>query len=89
MPAARAIIHGRVQGIGYRYATQTEAIRLGLTGWVRNLPDGRVEAFFEGPRDGIESMLEWCGSGPRLARVDGVETQWLESAAEHSTFAIR
>ena len=69
-------IQGRVQGVGFRYSTWSQALVLGLTGWVRNLPDGGVEAEFEGPRDALEVMLAWCEEGPRLAAVSRVEARW-------------
>lgn len=67
------VIGGRVQGVGYRDWTVGEAKRRGLNGHVRNRPDGRVEATFSGPPDAVASMLDACGRGPVLARVDGVE----------------
>jgi len=66
------VISGRVQGVGFRYATAAQARCLGLSGWVRNLPTGQVEAEFCGPRAQVEAMLAWCGRGPALARVDDV-----------------
>ena len=69
----RAIVSGRVQGVWFRGSTQTAAQRLGVDGWVRNLPDGRVEAVFEGDRTAVMAALEWVAEGPRHARVDEVE----------------
>jgi acylphosphatase len=68
------IVRGRVQGVGFRYAAATRASSLGLGGWVRNRPDGTVEAVFEGPRERVESMVDWCRRGPSGARVDTVES---------------
>jgi len=68
-------VSGQVQGVGYRYATQQQASGLGLTGWVRNLPDGRVEAVFEGPPDLVAQMVAWCEQGPDTAQVDRVLSQ--------------
>lgn len=65
-------ICGTVQGVGYRYSTLEMAQRLGLKGWVRNLPDDRVEAVFEGEPATIEQMLAWCRQGPPAARVRDV-----------------
>lgn len=76
--AAHAIISGRVQGVFYRASTQSEARRLGLKGWVRNLPTGEVETRIEGPRERVEALLRWCGQGPPSARVSGVEVEWVE-----------
>ena len=66
-------MRGRVQGVGFRASTIERARSLGLGGWVRNRPDGTVEAVFEGPRDRVESMVEWCRRGPAGARVDSVD----------------
>lgn len=66
-------VSGRVQGVFFRDSTRAKALELGVAGWVRNLPDGRVEAVFEGSREAVEAMARWCRSGPPLARVDDVE----------------
>jgi acylphosphatase len=76
MNRLRVVIDGRVQGVGFRFSTQREAMALGLGGWVRNLYDGRVEAEFEGPRGTLEAMLAWCRGGPAFARVSNVEVEW-------------
>ncbi|OUC16290.1 MAG: acylphosphatase [Alkalinema sp. CACIAM 70d] len=65
-------ISGRVQGVGYRYSAKAQANILGLTGWVRNLLDGRVEAVFQGDRAQVEAMLRWCHQGPLSAKVNQV-----------------
>lgn len=83
------IIHGRVQGVGFRYATARMAEGLGLCGWVRNLPDGAVEAAFEGPRERLEAAREWCERGPAFARVTHVDTQWLTECGGEHGFTIR
>lgn len=74
----RAHLHvsGRVQGVAYRANTRRTARENGLDGWVRNLPDGRVEAVFEGPPARVESMIEWCHSGSPAASVDDVEVSY-------------
>jgi len=69
----RVRVHGRVQGVGFRQSTVARARSLGLSGWVANLEDGSVEALFEGPRDRVESMVEWCRRGPVGAHVVGIE----------------
>lgn len=66
-------ISGRVQGVGFRAATQLEARRLGLHGWVRNLPDGRVEVLALGDPDMLRELEQWLRNGPRLASVDEVQ----------------
>jgi len=73
MRRVHVYISGRVQGVSFRARTHREAIRLGLGGWVRNRPDGRVEAVFEGPDEKIKEMLGWCRQGPRGALVEDVE----------------
>ena len=73
---ARVRVSGRVQGVGFRFATRARAASLGLGGSVRNLADGAVEAVFEGPRDRVESMLDWCRRGPSGAWVEEVEVAW-------------
>ncbi|MDH6098075.1 acylphosphatase [Anabaenopsis sp. FSS-46] len=73
---AHVFISGRVQGVGYRYATVDTATQLGLTGWVRNLPDNRVEAVFEGARVVVEQMVRWCHTGPPAAVVKDVVLEY-------------
>ena len=81
-------IRGAVQGVGFRYQTRSRAQSLGLDGFVRNLPDGSVEAAFEGDEQGVESMVDWCRRGPAGARVEDVETAWEEPTGEQG-FAVR
>lgn len=76
------MIRGRVQGVGFRYWTMREAIRLGLAGWVRNRRDGSVEALFVGPADVVAEMMAHCRRGPEIARVDGIEDQPVMANAE-------
>jgi acylphosphatase len=85
---ARVVIRGRVQGVFFRAETRDRARSLGLRGWVRNAPDGTVEAVFEGERERIESILVWCRRGPALADVDDVEVHW-ESPEGEVGFAAR
>ena len=73
---AHAFVSGRVQGVFFRAETSRLARSRGVAGWVRNLPDGRVEAVFEGPRPAVESMVEWMRVGPRGAAVSSVEVGW-------------
>lgn len=72
----RLKILGRVQGVYYRASALQEAQKLGLTGWVRNCPDGSVEAVAEGPWDKIDGLIAWCKNGPPGARVTGVDVRW-------------
>jgi len=88
---ARAHVHirGRVQGVGFRYTTADEARQRGLTGWVRNLDSGDVEAVFEGPRWRVEDMLRWCRDGPPGAYVRDVHVIWDEPPEHFGEFEIR
>ena len=81
-------MHGMVQGVFFRAETRDRARTLGVGGWVRNAPDGSVEAVFEGEHDRVESMVDWCRRGPRGARVDDVDVTWAEPQGEDG-FAIR
>jgi acylphosphatase len=82
------VISGRVQGVAFRQSTVDEAQPLGLEGWVRNLPDGRVEVLAEGARPQVEALVTWCRRGPRLARVDGVAITWEEPRGDLRAFDI-
>jgi acylphosphatase len=85
---ARVVVNGRVQGVGYRQHAAAEAERLGVTGWVRNLPDGRVEALAEGDKEAVDALLAWCRRGPRLARVDELKVSWEPHRGEFVDFQI-
>ena len=71
----RVLISGRVQGVFFRDTCRRLAEQHGVTGWVRNLPDGRVEAVFEGPAEGVRRLVDWAHTGPRLATVEAVALQ--------------
>lgn len=86
---AHVLVSGRVQGVYFRANTKARADRLGVRGWVRNLPDGRVEAVFEGPRPQVEECLEWCRRGPQGARVDHLEVRWEAPENRWREFFIR
>lgn len=75
MPCLRLLISGRVQGVWFRESMKREADRLGITGWVRNLADGRVEALIYGHAEAIQAMRLWADKGPTLARVTGVQAE--------------
>lgn len=82
-------ISGKVQGVFFRSSTKSKAEELGLTGWVRNLADGRVEAVFEGEEGNVEKMVQWCRKGPQYARVEDVEAIWEEYKGEFNSFTLR
>lgn len=86
---AHALISGRVQGVSFRYFTYHEALKHGLSGWVRNTSDGTVEAVFQGERSAIEEVLEWCKMGPPAASVDQVEVQWEDASEVLDGFKVR
>jgi len=81
-------IEGRVQGISYRYWTLRQAQGLQLTGWVRNLADGRVETVFEGPKARVEEMIKKCKRGPMLAGVKHIDINWEDATGEFEGFGI-
>lgn len=83
------IIYGRVQGVCYRASTCDTAMKLGLTGWVRNMPDGNVEALFEGPTDKLREIVAWCQDGPPGARVTKIDEKWYDYSGEFTDFKIR
>jgi acylphosphatase len=85
----RAIVHGRVQGVNFRRFTAFWARELGLSGTVRNLPDGRaVEVVAEGPRPALDGLLTRLRQGPRGARVDAVDVTWQEPAGDAGEFHV-
>ncbi|MCB9477058.1 MAG: acylphosphatase [Deltaproteobacteria bacterium] len=86
--AAHLYISGRVQGVWYRGSTQSRAAALGLDGWVRNLPDGRVEAHVQGPQGKVNELIAWCRQGPPAAIVDDVEVRWVD-VGKFSGFEVR
>jgi acylphosphatase len=71
----RVLVSGQVQGVAFRASCQRTAERLGVNGWVRNLPDGTVEAVFEGPAEDVGRLVEWSRHGPRLAVVRDVQVR--------------
>jgi acylphosphatase len=82
------VISGLVQGVGFRLATQREATRLGLAGWVRTLADGRVEAVAEGPEPSVEQLVAWCRRGPAGARVRDVAVDRRPPEGRSGRFTI-
>jgi len=85
----RVIISGRVQGVCYRANTQEMATELGLSGWVRNRPDGKVEAVFEGTSEKVEKAIDWCRQGPPSAMVTGLEIHNEEPEEHYTGFKIK
>ncbi|MBI9090567.1 MAG: acylphosphatase [Desulfobacterium sp.] len=83
------IVRGRVQGVCFRMETQRAAQGLGLTGWVKNCPDGSVEAVFEGKESDLDQIIQWCGQGSPGSSVDQVETDWLDTVSGFTGFNIR
>ena len=75
MTRRHVVVHGRVQGVWFRDSMRREAARLGVAGWVKNRPDGSVEAALEGPSEAVDTLTRWCEHGPPGARVLRVETR--------------
>ncbi|MGH9196336.1 MAG: acylphosphatase [Acidimicrobiia bacterium] len=84
---AHVWISGRVQGVFFRMEARDRAQSRRIDGWAKNLPDGRVEAVFEGEKDNVESMIRWCHEGPSLALVESVEVAWEEPQDERGFHA--
>jgi acylphosphatase len=84
----RAVIHGDVQGVGFRYFLIDSAGPLGLQGWVRNRSDGAVEVVAEGERENLERLLQAARQGPRDARIDNVEVDWQPPAGGLTRFDL-
>jgi len=82
------VVTGLVQGVAFRQSTVLQAERLGLDGWVRNLPDGGVEAEAEGARPQLEALVAWCHAGPPAARVERVEATWGPATGADRGFRI-
>lgn len=86
--ARRFVISGRVQGVGFRYYTQECALREGVTGWVRNLPDGRVEAHVEGESESVTRIERALRSGPRGARVQTMTVDVEDVSGAYDSFSV-
>jgi len=85
--AVSITVFGKVQGVSYRKSTHTKALEIGLTGWVKNLPDGSVEIHAEGETSKLLELYEWCKVGPSLADVTDVDSNPVESQ-NFETFEI-
>jgi acylphosphatase len=81
-------VRGRVQGVYFRAATQREARRLGITGWVKNRPDGSVEILAEGEEDQLKELIAWANRGPSAARVERVDVRWRGFTGDFFDFRI-
>ena len=89
MKRCHVYLRGRVQGVWFRGSTREEAVRLGVTGWVRNLPDGRVELVAEGEDALVDALVEWCRrGGPPMARVDDLEISWEAPSGSFTEFNV-
>jgi acylphosphatase len=86
---AHIFVSGRVQGVFFRVETRYEAMKRNVAGWVRNTYGGRVEAIFEGEREDVEKLIEFCRKGPPGARVTKIDVQWEEYTGEFKSFKIR
>lgn len=82
-------LHGSVRDVGFRFFIQRKASALGLTGWVRNRPDGIVELVVEGDKTAVEHCIEDCRKGPLFARVEKVEVDWQKPTGEFTRFEVR
>lgn len=86
--AISARIRGRVQGVGFRYHTRTQASKLGVNGWVRNEPDGSVSVVAEGPKESVQKLSTWLKKGPPGSRVDDVQVEQREAQGLFTRFSI-
>ena len=86
MERVHLVISGDVQAVGFRFTAIEVARDLGLIGWVRNNPGGRVEIVAEGPKEKLENLLTWAKSGPTLARVDDIKVAWEKATGEFTNF---
>ncbi len=86
---AHIFIEGRVQGVGFRHFTKTNARERGLNGWVKNRSDGRVEAVFEGPKEQVMEMVEQCQQGPGSAHVENIDLKWEEADKKLNSFKVK
>ena len=89
MPTVHVFVEGRVQGVFYRHSTVEAARALGLCGWVRNLPDGRVELEASGNKAKLEELVRWCRTGPPHASVTNVDAKWHDADSHDGGFHVR
>jgi len=90
MSIIRAEVHviGRVQGVWFRQSTKNMADQYGVYGWCRNNPDGSVAAVFEGEETAVKTVVDWCKSGPDMARVEDLQVEWQTPTGEFNRFQI-
>jgi len=86
---AHVFVSGRVQGVFFRYETRRKARRHGVTGWIRNMVNGRVEAIFEGEESDVKALVDFCSEGPPAAKVANVDVRWEAYAGEFQDFQTR
>lgn len=86
---AHVLVSGKVQGVFFRSSTKDKAEELRLSGWVRNLSDGRVEAVFEGKKEDVDKIVEWCRKGPEYAKVTGIDIFMEDYKGEFKDFLLR
>ncbi|MFT5594251.1 MAG: acylphosphatase [Oceanicoccus sp.] len=88
LQAYHVYVSGKVQGVYYRASTAKKAQLLGLSGWVKNLTDGRVELFAQGPVESLEQLLSWCQKGPILAKISDIEYEMAQVDANMAQFEV-
>ncbi len=86
---AHVYVSGEVQGVFFRDSARQKAEQLDVAGWVKNLPDGRVEALFEGAPEKVREMIRWCEEGPSHATVEDVEAEFEDSGEDLDGFEVR
>jgi acylphosphatase len=88
MERAHVMVSGQVQGVFFRDSTRQKAQELGLAGWVKNTPEGRVEALFEGPSDRVREMVRWCEEGSQQASVENVDADFEAAGGDLAGFEV-
>jgi acylphosphatase len=88
MEAVHMIVHGRVQGVGFRFFVREQATRLGVKGWVKNLPDGTVEIEAQGEKSQLEKLIDQVKQGPSFGNVDDININWKSPESSFSSFSI-
>ena len=86
---AYILLSGRVQGVAFRYYARNIANELEVRGWIKNLPNGKVELMVEGSKNSVKLMIEWCKKGPRMAEVEDIEVAWLPYSGKYNQFQLK